>query len=142
MTFHDMNSARLARAHKREAIDLLLSTSSAAAKGIRPPPGVPHLCYCHSPARYLWSQTAQYEAGRRFLRGDADNEDLAKGIKYCEAAVAREHWGAMLELGRAFEDQDQEILEELADFLNFDAAFWKATGESKTARMYRKESNQ
>jgi glycosyltransferase involved in cell wall biosynthesis len=58
-------SARLARDHTREPIDLLISTSSAAIKGIRPPRGpdgraVPHLCYCHSPARYLWSQTAEY----------------------------------------------------------------------------------
>lgn len=57
-------SRRLAHDHAREPIDLLISTSSAAIKGLRPPPGVPHLCYCHSPARYLWSQTAEYGRGR------------------------------------------------------------------------------
>lgn len=58
-------SARLAADHAREPIDLLVSTSSAAIKGLRPPAGVPHLCYCHSPARYIWSQTEQYAGGLR-----------------------------------------------------------------------------
>ncbi|GIW74800.1 MAG: glycosyl transferase [Phycisphaerales bacterium] len=56
-------SERLARLHHQQRIDLLISTSSAAIKGLRPPPGVAHLCYCHSPARYLWSQTDQYGQG-------------------------------------------------------------------------------
>lgn len=56
-------SSRLARDHAAEPIDLLISTSSAAIKGLRPPRGVPHLCYCHTPARYLWSQAEQYARG-------------------------------------------------------------------------------
>jgi glycosyltransferase involved in cell wall biosynthesis len=51
-------------------IDLVISTSSAAMHGLSPPPGVPHLCYCHSPARYLWSQSDQYAGG---IRGVALN---------------------------------------------------------------------
>jgi glycosyltransferase involved in cell wall biosynthesis len=43
--------------------DLLISTSSAVMKSIRPPAGTPHLCYCHSPARYLWEQTDDYGLG-------------------------------------------------------------------------------
>lgn len=57
-------SARLADDHRREAIDLVISTSSAAIKGLRPPPGVPHICYCHAPARYLWTQAEQYAIGQ------------------------------------------------------------------------------
>ncbi len=53
-------SRRLARDHARAPIDLLISSSSAAIKGLRAPAGVPHLCYCHAPARYLWSQTSEY----------------------------------------------------------------------------------
>jgi len=63
----DALARRLARDHAREPIDLLVSTSSAAIKGLRPPPGVPHLCYCHSPARYIWSQPDQYAGGPRSL---------------------------------------------------------------------------
>lgn len=55
---------QLARAHASRPIDLLVSTSSAAIKGLAPPPGVPHICYCHSPARYLWSQGSEYGRGR------------------------------------------------------------------------------
>ncbi len=40
--------------------DLLISTSSAVIKAIKPPPGTPHLCYCHSPARYVWAQSGEY----------------------------------------------------------------------------------
>ncbi|MGD1917274.1 MAG: glycosyltransferase [Phycisphaerales bacterium] len=53
-------SDRLAHMHRMRPFDLLVSTSSAAIKGLRPPQGVPHVCYCHSPARYLWSQGEQY----------------------------------------------------------------------------------
>jgi glycosyltransferase involved in cell wall biosynthesis len=56
-------SARLHQLHTREPIDLLISTSSAAIKGLRPPPGVPHLCYCHSPARYVWAPDSSYQRG-------------------------------------------------------------------------------
>ncbi len=53
----------LQRAHKRCRVDLLISTSSAAIKSLRPPPGVPHLCYCHAPARYVWSIREEYAFG-------------------------------------------------------------------------------
>ncbi|MEM0984493.1 MAG: glycosyltransferase [Planctomycetota bacterium] len=49
--------------HNRRQLDLLISTSSGLIKGLEPPPGVPHLCYCHAPARYLWSLQDEYTAG-------------------------------------------------------------------------------
>lgn len=57
-----------------EPCDLLISTSSAVMKSIQPPNGVPHLCYCHSPARYIWEQADDYAVGsagglRRFGLG-------------------------------------------------------------------------
>ncbi len=54
---------RVASLHQAQPLDLIVSTSSAAIKSIRPPPGVPHLCYCHAPARYVWSQADQYAHG-------------------------------------------------------------------------------
>jgi glycosyltransferase involved in cell wall biosynthesis len=41
-------------------IDLVLSDSSAFAKGVLAPKGVPHLCYLHTPTRYLWSVQDSY----------------------------------------------------------------------------------
>lgn len=40
--------------------DLVISDTSSFAKGVITPPDVPHICYCHTPTRYLWSDTHQY----------------------------------------------------------------------------------
>ena len=58
-------SRRLRARQKHAPVDLVISTSSAAIKGLRPPPGVPHLCYCHAPARYVWSVRSEYDGGGR-----------------------------------------------------------------------------
>jgi len=51
----------LASDHQSHPIDLLISTHSAAIKAIKAPSQIiPHICYCHTPARYLWSQTDAY----------------------------------------------------------------------------------
>jgi glycosyltransferase involved in cell wall biosynthesis len=34
--------------------DLVVSSSSAFAHGVRPDPGSVHVCYCHTPFRYAW----------------------------------------------------------------------------------------
>lgn len=57
-------SNRLAEIHAATPIDLVISTSSAAIKGLKPPAGVKHVCYCHSPARYVWSRGDDYGRGR------------------------------------------------------------------------------
>ncbi len=36
------------------AYDLIISSSSAYAKGIIPPPHACHICYCHTPMRFAW----------------------------------------------------------------------------------------
>lgn len=43
--------------------DLILSSESGPAKGVIPPPGAIHICYCHSPMRYLWDHYHTYRAG-------------------------------------------------------------------------------
>lgn len=40
--------------------DLVISSESGPAKGVIVPPHVPHLCYCHSPMRYLWDMYPEY----------------------------------------------------------------------------------
>ena len=42
--------------------DLVLSSDSGPVKGVRVPAGVPHVCYCHSPMRYLWDGYESYRA--------------------------------------------------------------------------------
>jgi glycosyltransferase involved in cell wall biosynthesis len=43
-----------------EPYDLVLSSSHCVAKGVRPPAGAKHLCYIHSPMRYVWDQFGHY----------------------------------------------------------------------------------
>lgn len=40
--------------------DLVISSSHAFAKAVRPSPGAKHLCYCYSPPRYLWDLQSTY----------------------------------------------------------------------------------
>lgn len=40
--------------------DLIISSESGPAKGIVPPPGAMHICYCHSPMRYIWNMFHEY----------------------------------------------------------------------------------
>jgi glycosyltransferase involved in cell wall biosynthesis len=52
-------------------VDVVVSSSHACAKAVRIAPGIPHLCYCHTPMRYAWH--LESESGRfpRALRAAA-----------------------------------------------------------------------
>ncbi len=47
--------------------DLVISSSHCVAKGVIPPPGAVHVCYCHTPMRYAWDQEHVYFPRRRGL---------------------------------------------------------------------------
>lgn len=40
--------------------DVILSSASAFGKGVIAPPNSIHICYCHTPTRYLWSDANTY----------------------------------------------------------------------------------
>jgi glycosyltransferase involved in cell wall biosynthesis len=40
--------------------DVIISSSHAVGKGIIPPTGTLHLCYCHTPVRYAWEMEDEY----------------------------------------------------------------------------------
>jgi len=40
--------------------DLVVSSSHCAAKGVRVRPDAVHLCYCHTPMRYVWDRYEDY----------------------------------------------------------------------------------
>ncbi|MCC6954089.1 MAG: glycosyltransferase, partial [Deltaproteobacteria bacterium] len=46
--------------HRKQPFDVVISISHCAVKNIQPPPGVPHICYCLTPMRYLWDQFDAY----------------------------------------------------------------------------------
>ena len=92
-----------------EPCDLLISTSSAVMKSIRPPVGVPHICYCHSPARYIWEQTEDYSngpggglraAGLRAVRSRFQRWDRATSSRVTRFIANSSHTAARI--GRCF----------------------------------------
>jgi glycosyltransferase involved in cell wall biosynthesis len=40
--------------------ELVISSESGPAKGVIPAPGAVHVCYCHSPMRYIWNMYHSY----------------------------------------------------------------------------------
>jgi len=42
------------------SFDLIISSSHCVAKGVIPSPDAFHLCYCHTPMRYVWDQEHAY----------------------------------------------------------------------------------
>jgi glycosyltransferase involved in cell wall biosynthesis len=55
------------------AYDLVISSEAGPAKGVVPAPDARHICYCHSPMRYIWDQYFEYHrnagfATRLFMR--------------------------------------------------------------------------
>ncbi len=48
--------------------DLIISSESGPAKGILPPLGAVHICYCHSPMRYIWDQYHEYKASMGWVQ--------------------------------------------------------------------------
>jgi glycosyltransferase involved in cell wall biosynthesis len=44
------------RSFDLSGFDLVLSSSHACAKNVNTPPGVLHVCYCHTPMRYAWEE--------------------------------------------------------------------------------------
>jgi len=46
--------------------DLVISSSSAEAKGVITQPSTLHICYCHTPTRYYWSHYHEYLKTKHF----------------------------------------------------------------------------
>ncbi len=94
--------------------DLVLSTSHAVAKGVRPPPGAVHLCYCFTPMRYVWDAADAYLGVgarralaaplvaylRAFDRRTSGPERVHRivAISHTVADRIRRHWGREAEV--------------------------------------------
>ena len=48
------------RSLQLDGYDLIVSSESGPIKGIRKPTGATHVCYCHTPMRYLWDMFDDY----------------------------------------------------------------------------------
>jgi glycosyltransferase involved in cell wall biosynthesis len=52
--------------HNLKGYDIILSSTSAFSKGVITDPESIHISYCHTPVRYLWSETHEYIASLRY----------------------------------------------------------------------------
>ena len=52
--------------HNLHDFDLVLSSTSAFAKGVLTRPETLHISYCHTPTRYLWTDTHEYIADLKY----------------------------------------------------------------------------
>jgi glycosyltransferase involved in cell wall biosynthesis len=69
--------------------DLVISSSHCVAKGVRVPPGALHVCYCHTPMRYVWDREAEYFNPERIGRVRARVIGLvAEGLRAWDVATA------------------------------------------------------
>ena len=89
--------------------DLVISSESGPAKGVITRADVPHVCYCHTPMRYLWDFYHQYLAlasapVRLFMRAtfpwlrmwdvcSAQRVDHYVANSHTVARRIRKHWG-------------------------------------------------
>ena len=86
------------RSFRLPPCDLVLSSSHAAAKAVRKPPGALHVAYCYTPMRYLWDLYDDYfGADRAPLPARAAMRLLRDPLRRWDVATARgvDHWIAV-----------------------------------------------
>ncbi|HEX2065817.1 MAG TPA: glycosyltransferase [Candidatus Thermoplasmatota archaeon] len=66
---------RLARSFRLKGYDLVVSSSFSLAKAVRLRPGQVHVCYCHTPPRWLWDMSDSYVQA---MRGGALSKRAAR----------------------------------------------------------------
>ena len=69
-----------ARSLKLDGYDLIVSRESGPIKGIRKPVGAYHVCYCHTPMRYLWDMHDEYYRSAGLGGSAIDEITLGKSI--------------------------------------------------------------
>lgn len=74
-----------ARSLTIKGYDVVISLSHAAAKNVRVEAGVPHVCYCFTPMRYAWDQSAHYWGAF----GDRVMQPLLAWLRRWDVAGAR-----------------------------------------------------
>ncbi len=69
--------------------DLVLSSDSGPVKGVQLSPGAVHLCYCHSPMRYLWDGYETYAEGMGAVTRTAFRATASRVRRWDAAAATR-----------------------------------------------------
>jgi glycosyltransferase involved in cell wall biosynthesis len=106
-----------------EGFDLIISSSHCVAKGIIPPPGALHICYCHTPMRYAWDRFRDYFPGR--LKR-ALVSPIMKGLRQWDVTssarvdhfIANSHW--VSERIRKYYRRDSQVVYPFVDLETFE----------------------
>jgi len=72
--------------------DLVLSSDSGPVKGVLLDPGAKHICYCHSPMRYLWDGYQQYRDAMGTVAGAAFAAVAPRVREWDKRASGRVTW--------------------------------------------------
>ncbi len=72
------------------AYDLILSSTSGYAKGVRKKKGAIHICYCHTPMRWVWRYNAYAEREEFSGLKKAVLPILLKGLKRWDLRASRQ----------------------------------------------------
>jgi glycosyltransferase involved in cell wall biosynthesis len=70
--------------------DVVISSSHCVVKGVKPQPGALHVCYCHTPMRYIWDRYDDYFGpGRAALPVRGAMAVLAPWLRHWDVATSR-----------------------------------------------------
>lgn len=71
------------------AFDLVVSSSHCVAKSVQPGPNARHICYSHTPMRYVWDRFDDYFGPARMGRaGSAVLRVMAEGLRTWDVATS------------------------------------------------------
>jgi len=106
--------------------DLVISSHHSVAKSVRTGPETLHLCYCHTPMRYIWTMFEEYfsrertglitRAGARLFRGYLQRRDLATAGNPAAYAANSENVRKRI---RAIYNVDAEVIYPPVDVSSF-----------------------
>ncbi|MDR0452831.1 MAG: glycosyltransferase, partial [Treponema sp.] len=106
------------------AYDLVISSEAGPAKGVVPGPDAYHICYCHSPMRYIWDMYHEYfrDAGRLtrfFMRRFVSRLRLwdSSSANLVDRFITNSHYSA--KRIRRYYNRDAEVVYGPADIEKF-----------------------
>lgn len=70
--------------------DLIISSTSSFAKGVRKRPGAMHICFCHNVTRFLWDTKTYLEEYSSFRKMSPSLEPILRAMRQQDLKYAKE----------------------------------------------------